>query len=221
MEEYLRFHRLLYDPARGIPIETMNPQRPDWKTLGLQSEPPPGLKPIDAKRKFEKEQQARLKSKHEVAKIKAKKAPVKKTTPPPLPPAAAQQAKTKAVSAAASAAPTKRGRAITPTATKVGPAKRKPVSPTASQSSSEDDDGVEETLSAIRTPATRCQTVSWVYYCCFSKLYSVRRVIRLPSYRHSFKLCRFRHVKNVRRRTSVIETRCRPCKRRYRRLNRN
>lgn len=199
MEHYLVVHRLLYDPARGIPIETMRPEKPDWVTLNLLHEPPPGMKAIDAKRQFEREQQARLNAKDEVVKPKAKKPAVKKT--PPLPPA--QQAKTKV----ASTAPPKRARSTTPVTSKEGPAKRKPVSPSALSSSSDDDDEVEETLAAIRTPATRSKTVSWLCYCCFSKFYFVRRgLIQLPVSRHNYMLCRLRHVKNVRWRTSVTET---------------
>ena len=200
MGHYLVVHRLLYDPARGIPIETMRPEKPDWVTLNLLHEPPPGMKAIDAKRQFEREQQARLNAKDEVVKPKAKKPAVKKTAPP-LPPA--QQAKTKV----ASTAPPKRARSTTPVTSKEGPAKRKPVSPSALSSSSDDDDEVEETLAAIRTPATRSKTVSWLYYCCFSKFYFVRRgLIQLPVSRHNYMLCRLRHVKNVRWRTSVTET---------------
>ena len=200
MEHYLVVHRLLYDPARGIPIETMRPEKPDWVTLNLLHEPPPGMKAIDAKRQFEREQQARLNAKDEVVKPKAKKPAVKKT--PPLPPA--QQAKTKV----ASTAPPKRARSTTPVTSKEGPAKRKPVSPSALSSySDDDDDEVEETLAAIRTPATRSKTVSWLCYCCFSKFYFVRRgLIQLPVSRHNYMLCRLRHVKNVRWRTSVTET---------------
>lgn len=199
MEHYLVVHRLLYDPARGIPIETMRPEKPDWVILNLLHEPPPGMKAIDAKRQFEREQQARLNAKDEVVKPKAKKPAVKKT--PPLPPA--QQAKTKV----ASTAPPKRARSTTPVTSKEGPAKRKPVSPSALSSSSDDDDEVEETLAAIRTPATRSKTVSWLCYCCFSKFYFVRRgLIQLPVSRHNYMLCRLRHVKNVRWRTSVTET---------------
>ena len=42
---YLVVHRLLCDSEIGIPIEAMHPEKPDWRTIGIQNEPPPGVKP--------------------------------------------------------------------------------------------------------------------------------------------------------------------------------
>ena len=70
MEVYLKLHRLLYDPDRGIPIETMHPEKADWETLNLNGPPPLGVKAIDAKRQFQREQEDRLTRSVEVAKPK-------------------------------------------------------------------------------------------------------------------------------------------------------
>ena len=155
MEVYLDLHRLLYDPERGIPIETMHPEKPDWDTLGLSGAPPPGVKAIDVKRQFAKEQEDRLKKSAVVSKPKSTPRTTGKKTPPPPPPPPPVPAKTRAATAAAaSATPAKR---VRPAAAPKGVSNNKrkqPVSPVPNPSASSSGDEVEATLTSMR-PRTR------------------------------------------------------------------
>ena len=162
MEVYLKLHRLLYDPDRGIPIETMHPEKADWETLNLNGPPPLGVKAIDAKRQFQREQEDRLTRSVVVAKPKPGR-PLGGKKPPPPPAPATQQARTRsAIAAAASAPPAKRGRATTPIAAKGVSTKRKPVSPSATPSSTSSGDEVEETLTAMRPGSRKNVSLNFV-----------------------------------------------------------
>ena len=43
--DFLNKKRWIYDPTRGIPISSRNPEQADWKTLGLGRPAPAGIKP--------------------------------------------------------------------------------------------------------------------------------------------------------------------------------
>ena len=68
MEIYLAENRLVFDENRGVPIECMHPQKPDWVILGLSGEPPAGMTAAQAKARFREEQEVRLKVQDNVPK---------------------------------------------------------------------------------------------------------------------------------------------------------
>ena len=60
LEEYLRCECVVFDERRGIPIECMHPQKPDWQILGLSGAPPDGVKAWEVKEQQRREQEERI-----------------------------------------------------------------------------------------------------------------------------------------------------------------